>query len=271
MKPTPGPPAPLPAGRRATRHRWVDPAHHLPTPNLKLAVIDALVQAGAIDLGTPQQLAEHVLGRPIDLRSEGDRLLQPVYDYLVRYPLTVTQLDSVEVLTFDGALGIYEYIWYLWDGESDEFDISSIDGIEHCRNLRRVNANALVSDDRLVLDLRRMLSIEAICRCLRHVATDLVSTWSDPELYMWLAHCFQIGQDLGLRSEIAYGRWAYLMLITEGRVADEAAVRSFITGSSGHPDEQVAALLESIAQNLHGRDPDDPASPSMPGPQPDPS
>lgn len=38
-------------------------------PNLKLAILSSLIDKQMIDLGTPQQLAEHVLGRPVDLEN----------------------------------------------------------------------------------------------------------------------------------------------------------------------------------------------------------
>lgn len=127
-------------------------------PNLKLAVLDALMHTGRLDLGTPQALADHVFKRHVDLDEEGYALLQPVYKYLARYPLSQEQLDAVTRLTFDGGLNIYTYVYPFWDGESDEFDIHSFAGIEHCRNLREVQVISMVADEADVASLQASLA-----------------------------------------------------------------------------------------------------------------
>jgi hypothetical protein len=127
-------------------------------PNLKLAVLDALMRARLLDLGTPQALADHVLQRHVDLDEEGYALLQPVYDYLVRYPLSQPQLDAVTRLVFDGGLDIYTYPYPFWDGESDEFDIRSFAGIEHCANLRELRVISMVADEANVAALQAELA-----------------------------------------------------------------------------------------------------------------
>ncbi|MBW4039846.1 MAG: hypothetical protein HIU91_13430 [Acidobacteria bacterium] len=127
-------------------------------PNLKLAVLDELMRTGHLDLGTPQDLADHVLKRTVDLDQEGYDLLQPVYKYLARYPLSQQQLGTITKLTFDGGLKIYEFVYPFWDGESDEFDIHSFVGIEHCPNLRDVHIISMVADDAGVEPLQARLS-----------------------------------------------------------------------------------------------------------------
>jgi hypothetical protein len=113
--------------------------------NLKLAVLDALCRQGLIDLGDAEDLAMHVMGRYVDLENEGWELLPDVYDYLLRYPLETELLARVDTLSFDGGLNIYTYIWPHWGGESDAFDIHSIDNIGHCAGLRTFAEIALTS------------------------------------------------------------------------------------------------------------------------------
>ncbi len=105
-------------------------------PNFKLVVMDELLSRRAIDLGEPEMLARHLLGAGYSEDRDGYEFLEPVYRYLVRYPLTPDHLAAVEQLGFDGGNEIYTYPFPFWDGESEEFDVSSLGGIELLQNLR---------------------------------------------------------------------------------------------------------------------------------------
>ena len=120
-------------------------------PNLKLTVIGALLDAGRIDLDTPDALAKHVLGRDVDLEEEGYEPIQAVYDYLVRYPLTQDNLLSLDALAFDGGNSAYQFVWYLWDGEDDYFSIQSLEGIGACANIRSIADSGILVEG---IDLR---------------------------------------------------------------------------------------------------------------------
>lgn len=115
-------------------------------PNLKLVVLDALREAKVIDLGSPRQLAEYVLGRPVNLEKEGYSLIRPTYDYLTRYPVTPAQLDKIETITFDGGGEIYRYAYYFWDGQTDDFDVKSLENIGVLHNLRSFIDIAILDD-----------------------------------------------------------------------------------------------------------------------------
>jgi uncharacterized protein DUF6892 len=120
-------------------------ADHFADPNFKLVVLDALLTAKAIDLGSERKLASDLMG-PTDDRS---RFRKPVYDYLVRYPLTVDQLGVVEELVFDSDNDIYFYVFPNWGGDGNAFDVESLEGIEQLPNLRSVNAISMLADDDL--------------------------------------------------------------------------------------------------------------------------
>lgn len=51
------------------------------------------------------------------------------------------------------------------------------------------------------------------------------------------------GRELGLASEVAHGDWAYLMLMTHGRVNRSEPARRFIASGERSPDAQVRRLL----------------------------
>jgi hypothetical protein len=124
-------------------------------PNFKLAVMSSLVEHDALDLGRYEDLAEFVLKRPVDLEQEGYALIREAYDYLVRYPLTETDLARVESVTFDGGNEIYSYCFRFWDGETGEFDVGSIKGIARCLNLRSIYCIALIEE----LDVADLVSL----------------------------------------------------------------------------------------------------------------
>lgn len=147
-KPT-APPYPAPA---------VEPGAPFSDPPLKLAVMAALLRSKMLDLGTPEQLASHVLGRPVDLEEEGYDLIPQALDYLLRYPLTDEQLASVDWVQFDGGEEIYPYAWYFWEGEDGVFDIHDTADLHHCVNLRGISVISMI--DRF--DLRTLVPLHKL-------------------------------------------------------------------------------------------------------------
>lgn len=105
-------------------------------PNLKLAILSSLVDKQLIDLGTPQQLAEYLLGRPVDLENEGYKPIPAVRAFLDRYPLSTDLLNQIDELVLDGGSSIYRYVWFFWDGEDDIFDITALPGSSTARTSR---------------------------------------------------------------------------------------------------------------------------------------
>ena len=70
----------------------------------------------------------------------------------------MSQLGSVETLHLDGGSSIYPYIWYFWDGEDETFDVATFAGIEHCPNITRFVASALVD----VVDLGQLVPLRRL-------------------------------------------------------------------------------------------------------------
>jgi hypothetical protein len=114
--------------------------------NLKLAVMSELIDNGHIDIGDPQDLYDHVLGRHFDLEAEGYEPVAEARDFLARFPLSQELLDSVTSIEFDGSSTSYSYINYFWDGESDEFTVTSFEGIEALRNLKTIRVISMVDE-----------------------------------------------------------------------------------------------------------------------------
>ena len=124
--------------------------------NLKLAVMSALLDAKALDLGTPEQLATHVLSRPVDLEKEGYELIPEALDYLARFPLSDDLLASVESMEFDGGATIYPFAWYFWGGEEDAFDIKDLSGIRFCPNLKSLSVISMIDK----IDIRALVPLK---------------------------------------------------------------------------------------------------------------
>ena len=114
-------------------------------PNFKLVVMNDLLERNIIDLGTPRDIAQFAFDRPFDQVPQGHALLRPVYDYLVRYPLADADLAAAQNLSFDGGNRIYSYAFPSWDGETDDFEVHSLDGIERLANLESFAVTAMLA------------------------------------------------------------------------------------------------------------------------------
>lgn len=136
------------------------PGEPFADPNFKLVVLDSLLTSGAIQLGPRDKLARHLIGSSYDEERDGYKLLKPVYDYLVRYPLAAADLARVEDIVFDGGNEIYAYAFPFWDGETDEFDVHSLEGIALLSNLRRLHVISLLLDT----DLARLAGLSELAQ-----------------------------------------------------------------------------------------------------------
>ncbi|MEO1139641.1 MAG: hypothetical protein AAFW87_09305 [Pseudomonadota bacterium] len=104
--------------------------------NFKLAVLDALMANGTLDLGDEAAFQAKLTNRRYDYERDGYALNQAFLSYLHLYPLTQTHLAAVEQLYFDGGLDIYAWIYPFWGGDTEDFDIHSMDDIALLPNLR---------------------------------------------------------------------------------------------------------------------------------------
>lgn len=129
-------------------------------PNLKLHVLDALLNQKDIDLGTPKELAEHVLNRKVDLEDEGYEMIPEAYEYLTCYPLTPELIARVKSLSLVVPARIFRYAWYFRDGWEEEFHVRSLDGIERCINLEEIKVDLNDFDFRRLLAFSRLRRIK---------------------------------------------------------------------------------------------------------------
>ncbi|MFV0473657.1 MAG: DUF6892 domain-containing protein [Pikeienuella sp.] len=200
------PPYPGPAGA---------PGAPFADANLKLVVLDGLLYGRALDLGRPEDLAAHVLGREVDMEEEGYDPIPEARDYLLRYPLDQALLDQVETLIFDGGNDIYRYIWYFWSGEDEGFDVSSLDGIALCRNLKFIQVISMIE----TFDIGRLEGLD------RLEELSISSGFTNPE---------------ALRALPALNR----LRIIDTRTYEEAT-------TPGHPTRRLLDELKARGVSLH--------------------
>lgn len=93
-------------------------------PILRLAVLDALHTSGRIELPPLIALDE--------LRLDEEHLQR-----LLRLPISSEQLESIEELVWSGGgMELQHLVWPQFDGESDDFVIRSLGGLDALPNLR---------------------------------------------------------------------------------------------------------------------------------------
>ena len=81
-------------------------------------------------------------------------------EYLQKIELTDEDLSQVTTLIFDGGNSIYCYIMPDWDGESDEFDIYSVEDYVLLPNLREVHYASMC--DPSLMDVFRREGISVV-------------------------------------------------------------------------------------------------------------
>ncbi|HEY4181171.1 MAG TPA: hypothetical protein VGM90_30210 [Kofleriaceae bacterium] len=99
---------------------------HFADPNLALAVLEALHHSGVLVLPRLEVADEYELD-------------EELYARLTAYPFTAEQLASIERLAWSGGgMHMEHVVWPQWDGETEEFDIHTLAGIERLPNLREL-------------------------------------------------------------------------------------------------------------------------------------
>jgi hypothetical protein len=116
--------------------------------NLKLAILGQLMVQDIISPFDIDSFFEEYLGQVYDGYAEYNYYPIPeVEAYLAGMELhddDVLQLDTLSINSDDD---VYRYIYPQWDGDSDYFAISSLEGIEICQNLKRLDMRGIASID----------------------------------------------------------------------------------------------------------------------------
>ena len=85
------------------------------------------------------------------------------------------------------------------------------------------------------------------------MAPDEAATFSEDDLQRLVLASEGAGRTLGLESEQAHARWAYVMIRTRGNALQQPGLREYITDGQTTPDKKVELLLQTIAAIGLGR------------------
>ncbi|MGQ4601456.1 DUF6892 domain-containing protein [Nocardia sp. R6R-6] len=131
--------------------------------SIKLAVIDELMYGDSPKLA-PWSLEDTLEARGFDgdlweysFDNYRDQVMPEARTYFESLELSADLLGGVEQLIFDGGCQVYLECCPHWDGESDQFDVASLDDLHLLPNLKRV-----IGADRLAPQLQAFLRSRGI-------------------------------------------------------------------------------------------------------------
>jgi len=96
----------------------------------------------------------------------------------------------------------------------------------------------------------RTRSHRQIARYLRETAQAQTAAMSDPALLDHVAGAEAVAKTWGVRTEAGFGRFAWLMLATQGGLVQMPEARSYITGDGSPSDGRVRQVMSAIAAQL---------------------
>jgi len=98
---------------------------------------------------------------------------------------------------------------------------------------------------------RMTISRQKVGAYLREVDPGNTEHFSDEQLFNVVLNYEKSGNALGLESERAHMKWAYLMSITNAGAAEGAVAKGYFQSSSKHPDDAIDDILDEL-DNMAG-------------------
>jgi hypothetical protein len=92
-------------------------------------------------------------------------------------------------------------------------------------------------------EIRRETSRRKVIDYLRDVDPGATDGVNDAQLQQLIVTYEQTGDALGLKSERAHMKWAYLMSVSDGEMANRPETRQYFLESSKHPDDRIDNLM----------------------------
>lgn len=101
-------------------------------------------------------------------------------------------------------------------------------------------------------DRREVKACQTVRAYLRRYASDVTKQFSDDELNARVWAYRNEAKRYGIRSEAAHHRWAYLQIVSGGRIADNEDFNRFMRHSnpSVSPDERIGLLMKATTAHL---------------------
>lgn len=113
--------------------------------NFKLVVIDALLDKSPSFQKELESLIEKYTQNYKWYNGAGP--IKEMLEFFSELYIEQKDLDKITELCFDGGNEIYGYIQPDWDGEDFFFDIQSIKGVDHIKNLKSVEYISMVDEE----------------------------------------------------------------------------------------------------------------------------
>jgi hypothetical protein len=108
----------------------------IPDDNLRLTLLNSAWDQGLLPAFDKEAFYRDVLKQKYDPRaSYNDGIDERVKKHLLSIALPDELLGKLTLVTWDGGNEVHHHIWTNWDGESDEFAVHDLSGIEACKNL----------------------------------------------------------------------------------------------------------------------------------------
>lgn len=130
--------------------------------NFKIAIISALHE-----LGYYTEEVEEIKNRNLDWEEEF-RPIPEVLEYYKHLEINPEYLKEIEVFEPDTNDKSYSYLFNIWDGEGELFDIRSIEGIELLTNLHTFDPISMINEREI--DFSPLLK----CKNLKYISTDFM-------------------------------------------------------------------------------------------------
>ena len=115
--------------------------------NFKLVVIEALLDKNPSFKGILDEMIEKYTKKFEWYTNSGP--IEEMLQFFSELDIDQNDLDKITELCFDGGNEIYGYIEPDGDGEDDFFDIQSVKGFEHLKNLKSVEFISMISEESL--------------------------------------------------------------------------------------------------------------------------
>lgn len=113
--------------------------------NFKLVVIDALLDKNPSFEEELESLIEEYTENYEWYEEAGP--IEEILKFFAELNIEERDLNKITELCFDGGNEIYGYIQPDWDGEDEYFDVKSVKGFEHVKNLKAVQLISMVNEE----------------------------------------------------------------------------------------------------------------------------
>ncbi|WPC39568.1 DUF6892 domain-containing protein [Clostridium sp. JS66] len=138
--------------------RYTDKSGIFEDFNFKLVVIDALLDKNPSFEEELKALIEEYTENYEWYADVGP--IEEMLKFFSELNIEQKDLNKITELCFDGGNEIYGYIQPDWDGEDSYFDVKSIKGFEHAKNLKAVELISMVDEEVLEPMKKQGISIE---------------------------------------------------------------------------------------------------------------